>query len=1091
MVITKQTQTFILIVTVNTLIVVNELFNPKTVNKLCSKIELSSEQEDAAKEWINLLDRGLLKDEKNNYFKFAEIILKSLLGYNIKDDMFHEKGNIEFSFKNKDDKTVLGIEVKGTDKDLFAEQRGYREWQKTPVHQLWNYMGDLNLDYGIATNYKHFVLIGRKGTSAIHYFDFEEIINNKDKLKEFVGIFSKEQIIDKRFIEYLEKASAIEEREFTKEFYKLFNETRLMMVKEFQENGANKDKAIHYSQLFLNRLMFVFFAEDTGKLKTRLFEDSVISVLKAEMTISNQSHQVSDMIRNLFTMLDTGSEIPNIFGFNGGLFHEEIQNNIFFNDLRDKEIFKDVYQNSKLIKELKLDDVSKPVFDKYQNKLNPIIRNLVLMALFDFKTEISVNILGHIFEQSLSDLEVLKEGEVSKRKKDGVFYTPEYITDYICRNTIISYLSKENARNPHDLILEHSSNIKELESKLNDIKIVDPACGSGAFLIKAVDVLLELFKEIQMLKLSEGVYTPVKKGRKKIKDKGQVMLKKWHEEDEAREIIKNNIYGVDINEESVEITKLSLFLKIARTGEKLIDLSKNIKCGNSLIGDLEVDSKAFNWTQEFKEIFDNGGFDIVVGNPPWGADIEFEKLNFIKSENEEIVVRMIDSFMFFTNISLNLVSDYGCVGMIVPDVLLYQKDNEKLRKSILKKMNLFYIVNLGDSVFEDVSRPSCIVIIGGKTTKYVNVVDVSKVKENKKELYNYLMVSNELYNSTPMNIFPTNNIEGYEILKRLSSFPSLVESIDSDNIQRGVSPDLKDAFIVDLEKINRFQLEKNKLKKTVTGGKDVKRYFITENQDDLIYNTRDDDFTLIPNICKYISSYEDKITCKEVKNGKHPLYALHRPRDYKIFEKSEKILGVITGDRIITAVDVDKIYPTDGIYVFSTKEGISPKYMVSLLNSKLFTFLYRLFSLEAGRTLSQIKPVTLRMIPFIEIPFEKQKPFIEKADLMQKLTREFYNNRIKLLNRVKQKLKLENNSKKLDGFYKLSFEDFVKELEKKNIEPSLKELDEWEDYFNHHKKELLKLEEHIYKIDCEIDKMVFDIYDFSDDEIKIVNDSNV
>ena len=1041
----------------------NDLFNPKTVKKLCSNIEISSEQEEAAKEWLNLLKKGLLKDEKNNYFKFAEIILKRLLGYDIINDMSHEKGNIEFSFKNKKGKTVLGIEVKGTGKDLFTEQKGYKEWQKTPIHQLWNYMGELSLDYGIATNYKHFVLIGRKGTSATHYFNFEEIRDDKEKLKEFIAIFSKEQIINKGFIEELEKASAIEEREFTKEFYKLFNETRLMLVKEFQENGTNKDEAIHYSQLFLNRLMFIFFAEDTHKLKARIFENSVISILKAEMLILDESHQVSNIIVNLFKSLDAGSERFSIFGFNGGLFKDEVPSNIFFNDLRDKEFFKDVYQNSKLKKEMKLDDVSKSIFDKYQNKLNPIISNLILMALFDFKTEISVNILGHVFEQSLSDLEVLKEGEVSKRKKEGVFYTPEYITDYICRNTIIPYLSKENARNPYDLILEYSSNIEDLESKLNHIKIVDPACGSGAFLIKAVDVLLELFKEIQIFKQREGAYTSVKRGRKKIKDEGQFTFEKWHEEDEAKEIIKNNIYGVDINEESVEITKLSLFLKIARSGEKLIDLSKNIKCGNSLIDDSEVDSKAFNWKQEFKEIFYKGGFDIVVGNPPYifarEKISELEKSYY--SENYYSAQYQVNTYLLFIEQTLKLLIDKGHYGLIVPNAWLMVSSAKNLRETVLNNSNVDEIINLSGYSFEGVSVET-IIIIAHKGLAKSNEI---KVKLSSGETFNFSHTRNQ-------DDFLQN--EGFEL------------KVFSDNISERLTEKIKQ----NSEILNDITNIKAGLKAYEVGKGNPKQTREDVNNRPYDYSYKFDDDTHRYLDGKDVGRYWINWSNLYLRYGEH----LAAPRTFDIFRGDKIIIREITGNypKSIIATFSDEIYlfNMSNIAVVEKENSIySLKYILVILNSSLMSYY---FVKNTPKSVRQMFPKIilrdLRLFPIKKSTVDEQKPFIEKSNLVLELNKEYQKIKTKFLNRAEQNLNLGRISNKLYNFYELSFKDFVKELKKQKINISLKGQDEWEEYFNKYKKELLELKEQINKTDREIDEMVYNLYGLTEEERNIVNE---
>ena len=278
---------------------------------------------------------------------------------------------------------------------------------------------------------------------------------------------------------------------------------------------------------------------------------------------------------------------------------------------RKQKVLKD-----KIKLKIKPDNAIQNLIDR-ERKLNPIIKNLLMMDSFDFTTDLNVNILGHIFEQSISDLEELKEEKVSRRKKECVFYTPEYITDYICRNTIIPYLSKSGTNSTQTLIYEYENNIEELEKKFREIKILDPACGSGAFLIKAVDILLEIHKEILNLK---QFLRP-----EKYSDNGQAKMDKWNEESEAKEIIENNIYGVDINPESAEITKLALFLKIAERGKKLSELTNNIKVGNSLISDKSIDKMAFNWELEFPQIFYdendkervNTGFNVVIGNPPY------------------------------------------------------------------------------------------------------------------------------------------------------------------------------------------------------------------------------------------------------------------------------------------------------------------------------------------------------------------------------------------------------------------------------------------------------------------------------------------
>jgi hypothetical protein len=453
------------------------------------------------------------------------------------------------------------------------------------------------------------------------------------------------------------------------------------------------------------------------------------------------------------------------------------------------------------------------------------------------------------------------------------------------------------------------------------------------------------------------------------------------------------------------MTKLSLLLKVlegesSETLTKQLDLFKeralpdldnNIQCGNSLIAADYYDSiqlnlmseeeiyrvNVFNWEEGFPNIMKQGGFDIVIGNPPWGASFKASELSYIKKKHKDIIVRMTDSFMFFVKHSCKkLVKSYW--GMIVPDVILYQIDNYKLRSFLLDEFKIEVILNMGD-VFEKVIRPTSIIICSKtiSTEKKNNIIFIQDVsfrpKIQKSDFINdpnsLQSVSQSYINDLPYKLFITNNIDRYQILKKVYEKEHflLKEVVDKDGIQRGVSPDLKEAFIVNSVTIESFQLESTKLRPVVTGGRQVKKYYTDQDDLWLIYTCRNDDFEKLPNICKYIDRFKDKITCKEVKQNKHSLYSLHRPREENIFLKSSKILGVITGDRIIATLDNNRIFATDGLYLFGVKEFISEKYILGLLNSRLFVFLYRLLALEEGRVLAQVKPTILNSLPIYKI----------------------------------------------------------------------------------------------------------------------------
>jgi type I restriction-modification system DNA methylase subunit len=634
-----------------------------------------------------------------------------------------------------------------------------------------------------------------------------------------------------------------------------------------------------------------------------------------------------------------------------------------------------------------------------------------------------------------------------------VYYTPTYIVDYIVKNTL-GKLVEGKKPGPR--------------GGVSNLRILDPACGSGSFLIGAYQFLLDWHRD-QYVNDGPGKWTKGKTPRLYQSQKGEWQLTT----DERKRILLNNIYGVDIDHQAVEVTKLSLLLKVLEGEDEqsigkqmklfqervLPDLSNNIKCGNSLIGPDFYDNQqmnifdeeemyrvnAFDWEAEFANIMESEGFDTVIGNPPWGAEFSEDELSYLRKINKDIIVRMIDSFMYFVYQSSNKVKTSGYFGMILPDVVLYQNDNEKLRKYIINHFRVRNILNMGD-VFDKVSRPSAILIFEkNNPTKYTStkIADLTLIRKNEKDSIitkrsHYEEIKQKDWDNLPGNLFITSEPEKYKIWTKINETANklLSEVVDNDGIQRGVSPDLKEAFLVDSDTAKKFQLEKNKLKKVVTGGVHVKRYFISQPDLWLIYTLRDDDFQKLPKICNYIDQFKNKITCKEVKKGKHPIYSLHRPRKESIFLKNEKIVGVITGDRIIVALDDCRIYPTDGLYLFGVDKTIKVNYLLGILNSKLFVFIYRLLTIEKGRVLPQVKPKILANLPIRDINIENSE---DKAQ---------YNKIVNLVQKI------------LDLNKKLSITKIP------------------------HTKDLLKRQ--IESTDKQIDQLVYELYDLTDEEIKIV-----
>lgn len=743
----------------------------------------------------------------------------------------------------------------------------------------------------------------------------------------------------------------------------------------------------------------------------------------------------------------------------------------------------------------------------------------------DNKSLINASVLGLIFEKI-------------NGYKDGSFFTPGFITMYMCRETIRkSVVQKFNEHclnhDLHDLKINRIDDIYELIPQtitkkkaneiINSIKICDPAVGSGHFLVSALNEMIAVKNDLKILEDRDGKslhryeievvndelivtdeegelfdYNPTNKESQRIQET------LFHEK---QTIIENCLFGVDINPNSVKICRLRLWIELLKNAyyknatelETLPNIDINIKCGNSLVSRFAIDAdlkqalkkskwsidsyriavdtyrnaeskeqkremekliadiksdfrseislndpkikklrklsgelfqmtkqtqlfemgkkekadwnkkvsqlteetkkleteieeikankifeNAFEWRFEFPEVLnDDGdfvGFDVIIGNPPWGASLSEKELKFIKEWNSDIVVRMIDTFMFFINLSFIIKSNQGLICQIIPDVILYQVDNIKLREKILSNYQLLIVANLGDNIFEDVARPSCILQIGNKSYKPISKVFEYSTKDNihidDKIPFE---IETNMFSGLPNTIFATRNITGYQILSRYNQ-SVISDLIDKDGIQRGISPDLKEAFIIDETIINDYSLERDYIYPTITGGRDVIKYIASDIGKRIIYTKKSDPEINICNIIDYVSNFQSRITCKEVKQGKHPFWALHRAREKSIFEKDEKIVGVITGDKISVSIDKNKLYPTDGMYIFASNGVYSNHFLIGLLNSKLLTYFYRLISMEENRTLAQIKPSILQNIP------AKDNFNSEKVSQVEKLT---------------------------------------------------------------------------------------------------------
>ncbi len=823
-----------------------------------------------------------------------------------------------------------------------------------PAFQLRRYGWSAKLLLSVLTDFEEFAVYDcrqkpnkneKASKSRLFYCTFRDYA---EKWDEIAAIFSKDAVLKGSFDKY---AATTKGKRGTTEVDSAFLEEienwRDLLARNIALRNANlTQRELNFAvQQTIDRIIFLRICEDRGiEPYGRLME------LQSGANIYGR-------LSELFRTADDR--------YNSGLFHFSAEKHR-------------VEAPDELTLDLKIDD--KPLKEIFKNLYYP-----------DCPYEFSVlgaDILGSVYEQFLGKVirrtagnRAVVEDKPEVKKAGGVFYTPAYIVQYIVQNTVGKLLEGKTSK------------------QAEGIRILDPACGSGSFLIGAYQYLLDWYLT-QYVEEGPGKNSKGKFPRLRPTTRGEWRLTTA----EKKRILLEHIYGVDIDTQAVEVTKLSLLLKVLE-GESeetlnsqmrlfheraLPDLDRNIQCGNSLIGPdfyeghLDLDDETaqrinvFDWKAAFPQVFKAGGFDAVIGNPPWGGLLTETELEYLRQKNHEIIVRMIDSFMYFVHQSTKKLHPHGLFGMILPDVILYQIDNQKLREYILGSFKIHRIINMGN-VFNKVTRPACIIVLEQSLSKehLVKVADFSDTTKLEKQIH---LSNNELLNEyrqqiifdLPGCLLITNNIDHYAIWTKVKNIKHkiLEDIVDSDGIQRGVSPDLKEAFIVDSETAIRWNLEKSRLRKVLTGGRQVDRYFIEHPDLLLIYTSRNDDFRTLPNICKFIDQFKENISCTEVKEHKHPLYALHRPRVEDIFIKKTKLLGVITADRIILALDNDQTFVSDGLYLFSTCDEYNPHYLMGVLNSKLFVFIYRLLTLESGRVLAQVKPTVLKQLPIRAIDFD-------------------------------------------------------------------------------------------------------------------------
>jgi len=903
------------------------------------------------------------------------------------------------------------------------------------------------------------------------YEEFNLFEMSENRFKEFYLMLAKDNVMANIPLK-LKEESKLHEENITKQLYKDYSTFKNKVFNNLVNNNKDLDKLILFkkSQKLFDRFLFILFGEDKGLLPPNLI---TIQVDKYKQLKKLDAYfPLYDLFKKLFNYLDKGhkDEIYYIPAYNGGLFEYD---NILDNP--DTVIDDDV-----------------------------LIDDLLKLSNYDFDTEVDVNILGHIFEHSLSEIEEITsellgvnvDKSKSKRKKDGIFYTPKYITKYIVENTVgklciekkmelgildidEELLSKSLTKKgrltakANDLYLK----LEEYRKFLLDLKICDPACGSGAFLNQVLEFLINEHNNLD--NLIKQLFNKMTGGISIIKSS----------------ILEKNLYGVDINEESVEIAKLSLWLRTAEKGRKLSKLSNHIKVGNSLIDDVEIaGDKAFNWKKEFPDVFEKGGFDVVIGNPPY---VQLQKMKEISAQMKQLNYKTYEStgdlYCLFYELGINLLNKKGFLGFITSNKWMRANYGRNLRNFFYTQTDPYLLLNLGEGIFEGAVVDSNILFLKkGKAKKNtIPSLDIS----HKPNVQDFSIYYNQFVEICPQNddIWAISSIEEQNIKTKIEKLGTPLKDWDIE-INRGILTGLTNAFIISKEKrdeIVRKDPKSIEIIKPVLRGRDIKRYTI-DYQDLYIINTHNGYGNIerinvdnYPAIKEHLLQYEPKLS-KRYDKGETP-FNLRNCAYLEDFNKTNIFYPDIS--QKLSFVLSDKGYYTTNTGYFICSDN---KYILCILNSKLINFYYKSISAQLGKTGIRAFTIYVKKIPVIKNTDESM--FVKFADTMQYLTSNFQNILIQFSKFLKTKLSIIKLNNKLQNWYKLEPGEFLKELNstiKKSGKPKLTKLNEmeWMELFENMKAKIQTLKAEISNIDKEIDQMVYKLYDLTEGEIKIVEES--
>jgi hypothetical protein len=815
--------------------------------------------------------------------KFILPLLEAL-GWDTKniDEVKEQKrtltGPADYSLNVRKTPKVI-VEIKKFTEELDST-RVIRGREESFPYQATRYAWHLKVDWCVLSNFKeirlYYAHTVKPEDGLVFKFSYEHYLDTS--VLEQLWLLSKESVLSGK-LDTLEKRRT--RSEIDKEILNDLFECRELLVSTIERNnhGLDREFVKESVQKILDRILVIRVAEDRGIIGS------------------------DSLWRELESWQNRGLPTP------------------FMRSL--KSLFRDFDQvyNSKLFEPHQCEDL---IID------NSVLER-ILSALYKYNFDlISADVLGAIYEDYIGHiLSETEEGIVvivesrAERRRGGIYYTPSYIVDYIVRSTLGELL--KNCKTPEDV---------------SKIKVLDPACGSGSFLIKAFDVFKEWYDAYNHRVLT-------RENRHTLEPHFEVV------QNIEMKILNENLFGVDLDPQATEIAAVNLMLKALKKGEKLPQiLGVNVRIGNSLLSGSEPELKnlsletvkslrPFEWKHEYARILTNGGFDVVFGNPPY---FKIRKNSPIKmsEDHKEIQMGMMNVAAVFLNKALKLTKASGYVGMIVPKQLSYTETWGKMRSIILEKTRVDKVVDCRRA-FEKVLLEQIIVAFQKDMPLDESRYSVGEIVDGNIEIT--ATVKQSMARSEQM-IFLEPNPLSYKIR----------EKVKSSGLYLG---DVADIFMGALSRhaadMKCLHADYRKGDVKILRGDDVQRYqirnalFFAPDAEEMAPYRKDIKKLLVPHIV-----------------AQRIVAHVMNPKPHIILMAAYEDAGAFSFITVTNFIIKDPKYDY--------------RYVLALFNSKLYSFyVYKFIYNNAIRSMDLTK-VYAERIPLCRITQEKQRPFTDLVD---------------------------------------------------------------------------------------------------------------